>query len=119
MNSGRIALIESLRGKGLFCDADINFARFICREAGADAGYELYLAAALVSHAILVRKHICLDLTMLSVDLNSWFSDLTDAGQGAESLRHELRSLPVPAEWLKKLLDCRQVTGTPGEFKFV
>ncbi len=117
MNSGRIAIIETLRGKGLFCDADINFARFICREAGPDAGYELYLAAALVSHAILVRKHICLDLTMLSGDLNSWFSDLTDAGQGVEALRHELRRLPVPENWLEKLAGYKQVAGTPGEFK--
>ena len=47
MNIERIELIESLRGKGLFCDADVNFARFICRGAGPSAGYELYLAAAL------------------------------------------------------------------------
>ncbi len=117
MNSGRIAIIETLRGKGLFCDADINFARFICREAGPDAGYELYLAAVLVSNAILVRKHICLDSTMLAGDLNSWFSDLTDAGQGAEALRNELRRLPVPENWLEKLAAHKQVSGTPGEFK--
>ena len=117
MNSGGIAIIESLRGKGLFCDADINFARFICREAGPGAGYELYLAAALVSHAILARKHICLDLSMLSVDLNSWFSDLTDAGQGVEALRHELRRLTLPENWLEKLFDYKQVVGGPGEFK--
>ncbi len=117
MNSGRIAIIEALRGKGLFCDADINFARFICREAGTSAGYELYLAAVLVSHAILVRKHICLDLTMLSVDLNSWFSDLADAGQGAEALRHELRQLSIPENWLEKLAGYKLVAGVPGEFK--
>jgi exodeoxyribonuclease V alpha subunit len=117
MNSGRIAIIEALRGKGLFCDADINFARFICREAGPGAGYELYLAAVLVSHAILVRKHICLDLTMLAVDLNSWFSDLADAGQGAEALRRELRRLPVPENWPEKLAGYKLVAGTPGEFK--
>ncbi|MFA6101089.1 MAG: exodeoxyribonuclease V subunit alpha [Victivallaceae bacterium] len=117
MNSGRIAVIEALRGKGLFCDADINFARFICREAGPDAGYELYLAAALVSNAVLVRKHICLDTTMLAVDLNSWFADLTDAGQGAEALRHELRRLPVPENWLEKLAAHTLAAGAPGEFK--
>ena len=117
MNIEQIELIESLRGKGLFCDADINFARFICREAGPSAGYELYLAAALVSNAILCRKHICLDTTMLSGDLNSWFSELADTGQEPEKIRGSLSRLPVPENWLEKLSGCSQVAGTPGQFK--
>jgi exodeoxyribonuclease V alpha subunit len=117
MSIERLEIIESLRGKGLFCDADINFARFICREAGPTAGYELYLAAALVSNAILCRKHICLDSSMLSGDLGSWFSELTDAGGESEKIRYALSKLTIPENWLEKLAGYPQVVGIPGQFK--
>ena len=117
MNIERLEIIESLRGKGLFCDADVNFARFICREAGPAAGYELYLAAALVSNAILCRKHICLDSSMLSGDLGSWFSELTDAGVESEKIRGALSKLAIPENWLEKLAGYPQVVGIPGQFK--
>ena len=71
-------LIEQLKelDSKLFSALDLSFAAFVCRSAGKNNNYPLFLAAALVSNASVKRKYTCLNLNEISGKLNSYFNDI-------------------------------------------
>lgn len=98
-------LIEQLKelDSKLFSALDLSFASFVCRGAGENDNYPLFLAAALVSNASVKRKYTCLDLKEISGDLNTYFNDLNAFGMQADEIRNTLRKFPIPENWCEKL----------------
>ena len=116
-------LIERLKelDSKLFSSLDLSFAAFVCRAAGEEDNYSLFLAAALVSNASVKRKYTCLDLKKLSGRLNDYFSDLNDFGIQADEIRKSLQKFPIPEKWREKLRSLAKAVSIPvmGEVEFV
>ncbi|MDD3117783.1 MAG: exodeoxyribonuclease V subunit alpha [Victivallales bacterium] len=117
-----ITNLEQLRGRQLFGDIDLHFARFICRHAGPDNdnnfSYPLFLAAALVSNATVTRKHVCFDLTSVSGNLNDYFRDLTGYDRDTTSMLRAAAArapIPDPGTW-QETLRRAGVVGNPGDY---
>ncbi len=105
----------------LFSALDLNFASFVCRSAGEEYNYPLFLAAALVSNASVKRKYTCLNLSEISGDLSAYFNDLNDFGMQADEIRNILRNFPVPENWCEKLSRIKKAVSTAfmGKVEFV
>ena len=116
-------LIEQLRelDSKLFSALDLSFASFVCRAAGEEDNYSLFLAAALVSNASVKRKYTCLDIKELSGNLNDYFSDLNDFGIQADEIRKSLQAFPIPEKWREQLRSLTKAVSIPimGEVEFV
>jgi len=116
-------LIEQLKelDPKLFSALDLNFASFVCRSAGENDNYPLFLAAALVSSASVKRKYTCLNLDEISGDLNTYFNDLNDFGTRADEIRNILRKFPIPEEWCGKLRPFKKAVSAAvmGKVEFV
>ena len=116
-------LIEGLKelDSKLFSALDLSFASFVCRSAGEDDNYALFLAAALVSNASVKRKYTCLNLKEFSDDLNVYFNDLNDFGIRADELINTLRKFPIPENWSEKLRPLKKAVSivVMGKAEFV
>ncbi len=116
-------LIEQLKelDSKLFSFLDLSFASFVCRSAGKDDSYSLFLAAALVSNASVKRKYTCLDLQELSGNLNTYFNDLNDFGTRADEVEKALQNFPIPQDWCEKLRSFERAVAVPiaGKAAFV
>ena len=111
--AGKI-LIEQLKelDSKLLSALDLNFAAFVCRSAGENNNYPLFLAAALVSNASVKRKYTCLNLNEISGELNSYFNDLNDFGMQTDEIRNILRKFPIPENWCEKLGTLKKAVST-------
>ncbi|HDS15196.1 MAG TPA: exodeoxyribonuclease V subunit alpha [Proteobacteria bacterium] len=67
-----IARLEALVTPGPFDYIDIHFARLVCRRAGDESCWPLYLAALLAGHVVNRRRQVCLPLRALPSDLAAW-----------------------------------------------
>ena len=94
--------IQRLLDKGIFSEIDVHFARLMTRLSEQDVP-ELFLAAALVSHAA-SEGHVCLDLS--SVEGKTLMTD----EPGTEDF-----FCPELQEW-RKALDSCSVIGRPGAY---
>ncbi|MBU8901593.1 MAG: exodeoxyribonuclease V subunit alpha [Victivallales bacterium] len=116
-------LIEELRelDAKLFSALDLSFASFVCRAAGEEDNYSLFLAAALVSNASVKRKYTCLDIKELSGSLNDYFSDLNDFETKTDEIRKSLQKFPIPENWRENLRSLTKAVSIPimGEVEFV
>ena len=116
-------LIEELKelDAKLFSALDLSFASFVCRAAGEEDNYSLFLAAALVSNASVKRKYTCLDIKELSGSLNDYFSDLNDFEAKTDEIRKSLQKFPIPEKWRGKLCSIKKAVSIPviGEVEFV
>lgn len=116
-------LIEQLKelDSRLFSSLDLSFASFVCRGAGENYNYALFLAAALVSNASVKRKYTCLNLAEIGVNLNDYFDDLNDFGTQVDGIRSLLQKFPIPENWCEKLRPLKKAVSVPvmGEVEFV
>jgi len=116
-------IIEQLKelDSKLFSSLDLSFASFVCRSAGEEDNYTLFLAAALVSNASVKRKYTCLNIKELSGSLNDYFSDLNDFGIQVDETRKILQKFPIPENWREKLRFLERAVSIPvmGKVKFV
>ncbi|MCK4983463.1 MAG: exodeoxyribonuclease V subunit alpha, partial [Victivallaceae bacterium] len=116
-------LIEQLKelDSKLFSSLDLSFASFVCRSAGENDNYPLFLAAALVSNASVKRKYTCLNLNELNGNLNDYFSDLNDFEAQTDETRKILRKFPIPEHWCEKLRSLEKAVSIPvlGKVGFV
>ena len=116
-------LIDGLKGldSRLFSALDLSFAAFVCRSAGENDNYALFLAAALVSNASVKRKYSCLNLAELNGDLNNYFDDLNDFGTQVDAVRQVLQKFPIPENWRAQLLPLKKAVSIPvlGKVEFV
>ena len=97
----------------LFSALDLSFAAFVCRTAGEDDNYPLFLAAAIVANASVQHKHTCICLNEMSGDLISYFDNLTDFGIQDQEIHAELRNLPIPENWTVELADIPKAVAIP------
>ena len=95
--------IKSLLKKGLLCEIDIHFAKFIT-DFSADKDPDIFLAAGMVSHAT-GTGDICLNLETRAGHL------LIDKHKGRESIL-----CPKLALWLEKL-KASPAIGSPGQIR--
>ncbi len=117
-NARIIEDIEKLRGRMLFSDIDIHFARFVCAQSGNPDCHPLFLAAALVSNATVGRKHVGFDLASVAGNLNDYFRDLTGYDrETAIMLRTHAERVPIPdpESWMAALADT-PVVAKPGGY---
>lgn len=97
-----INICGGLRGPSLFADIDFHFASFVSRRAGGDDN--IFLAAALASHATISGKHVCIDLEELSGDLNDYFRDLTGYDrESAARIRSLAARVRIPGDFRSRL----------------
>jgi len=108
-------LIEQLKelDSKLLSALDLSFAGFVCRSAGENDNYALFLAAALVSNASVKRKYTCLNLSEFSGDLNDYFDDLNDFGMRIAGIRKTLQNFPIPENWCEKLRPLTKAVSIP------
>ncbi|MDD5697839.1 MAG: exodeoxyribonuclease V subunit alpha [Victivallaceae bacterium] len=108
MTNGEI-LIERLKqlDAQLLSPLDLSFASFVCRVAGENDHYPLFLAAALAADASVKRKHTCLDLKEFNGSLDGYFKDTDDGEIPANETAEFLRMLPIPDYWTEQLLACK------------
>jgi len=112
--SERLALLQRLGDLGLFSPVDLHFAAFVVRMNGGES-YPLYLAAALLSRAVVNGKHICLDLASLQETLAEAFPDLTAFPlERRLELVRLLPQLPIPSDWPAALQATGVVAGPGG-----
>ena len=107
-----IALLESLITPGPFHYIDIHFARLVCRLAGDEHCWPLFLAALLVSYAVNRRRQICLPLRSLPVSFSEWL--MADNGfevKAEAETTDQLVSLNWPSDWEAKLVGHMAVAG--------
>jgi len=105
----------------LFSSLDLSFASFVCRSAGGNDNYALFLAAALVSNASIKHKYTCFNLNEINGDLNDYFNDLNDFGMQADEIRNFLQKFPIPENWKERLRSLKRAVSIPimGEVEFV
>ncbi|QSH40194.1 exodeoxyribonuclease V subunit alpha [Lentisphaerota bacterium ZTH] len=96
---------------GIFGSLDLSFADFVCRTAGCEDSFPLFLGAALVCNATVARKHTCINLENLAGDLNCWFTDLNDCAGEEKELRKLLSGIEFPKEFREKLLLLEKAVG--------
>jgi exodeoxyribonuclease V alpha subunit len=99
----------------LFSALDLSFAAFVCRIAGEDNNYPLFLAAAIAANASVQHKHTCICLNELSGDLNSYFDNITDSGMQDPEVYADLRALPIPENWTAELADKPKAIAIPKD----
>jgi exodeoxyribonuclease V alpha subunit len=99
----------------LFSALDLSFAAFVCRMAGEDNNYPLFLAAAIAANASVQHKHTCICLNELSGDLNSYFDNITDSGMQDPEVYADLRALPIPENWTAELADKPKAIAIPKD----
>ena len=93
-----ITLLESLSTPGPFDYIDIHFARLVCRQAGDDACWPLFLAALLASYVVNSRRQICLPLRSMAEGFSEWLLAGNDFDLEDETA-FKLSSLKWPANW--------------------
>jgi exodeoxyribonuclease V alpha subunit len=108
-------LIEQLKelDTKLLSYLDLSFASFVCRSAGENDNYALFLAAALVTNASVKRKYTCLNLKELKGDLNDYFKDLNDFGMQVDGIKKILQKFPIPENWCEKLRPLKKAVSIP------
>ncbi|NPA24906.1 MAG: exodeoxyribonuclease V subunit alpha [Deltaproteobacteria bacterium] len=104
---------ESLAAAGLLAGIDLHFARLVCRRAGCEEDYALFLAAVLASHAVNRRRQICLSLRDLPEQPGVWLAG-ADGDEPEEDLAKLLAGLSWPTDWEEHLAAHPAVAG-PGE----
>ena len=106
----KIALLESLSTPGPFHYIDIHFARLVCRLAGEEDCWPLFLAGLLAGYVVNSRRQICLPLRSLPAGFSEWLL----AGNNSE-LNEEttvrLGSIDWPSEWEAELVGHPAVAG--------
>jgi len=108
------ALLQRLSDLGLFSPVDLHFASFLVRQSKRPS-YPLYLAAALLSRAVVAGKHICLKLDSMAGSLLSAFPDLTSFPLDVRlEIIRLLPDLPVPERWADELTASGVVAGPDG-----
>ncbi len=106
---------EALAAAGLLAGIDLHFAGLVCRRAGCEEDYPLFLAAVLASHAVNQRRQICLLLRDLPESPGAWLAPAdADAPEPEEDLAKLLAGLRWPADWEEYLAAHPAVAG-PGE----
>ena len=97
-DSEKIALLESFSTPGPFHYIDIHFARLVCRLAGEEDCWPLFLAALLASYVVNSRRQICLPLRELPANFSVWLLAENDFEIKAEAAAR-LSSLEWPSGW--------------------